>query len=199
MTCFIKIKRAEAKQEVPWRRRRRVTPRRTTRRTNQHAARPTHTSTYAPLQDVYENETSRRRAGGSLALEAPCHTTTNNAPDEPARCTTNTHFDLCPHFKMFMKIKRAESEQEVPSRRRRRVTPRRTTRRRNQHAARPTHTSTYAPPFKMFMKIKRAEGEQEVPSRRRRRVTPRGTTRHTNQHVARPTHTSTYAPLSRCL
>ena len=77
--------------------------------------------------------------------EAPCHTTTDNVPREPARCTTNTHFDLCPPFKMFVKIKRAEGEQEVPSRRRRRVTPRRTTRRTNQHAARPTNTSTYAP------------------------------------------------------
>ena len=52
---FMKIKTAEGEQEVPSRRRRRVTPRWTTRRTNQHAARPTHTSAYAPLQDVYEN------------------------------------------------------------------------------------------------------------------------------------------------
>ena len=35
---------------------------------------------------------------------------------------------------MFMKIKRAEGEQEVSLRRRRRVTPRRTMRRTNQHA-----------------------------------------------------------------
>ena len=30
------------------------------------------------------------------AQEPPCQTTTDNASQEPARCTTNTHFDLCP-------------------------------------------------------------------------------------------------------
>jgi hypothetical protein len=48
------------------------------------------------------------------APEAPCDTTTDNAPHEPTRCTTNTHFDLCPSFKKFMKIKRAKGEQEFP-------------------------------------------------------------------------------------
>ena len=36
--------------------------------------------------------------------EAPCHTKTDNAPHEPARCTTNTHFDLCPPSRCLCKL-----------------------------------------------------------------------------------------------
>ena len=75
----------------------------------------------------------------------------------------NTHFDLCPPFKMFIKIKRVEGEQEVPSRRRRRVTPRQITRLTNQRAARPTHTSTYAPPTRGLRKLNEPKASRRFP------------------------------------